>query len=53
MAGGRRKKGFTEGDANRLIDSVLHPFMRGEAKIPVMMLDALAHAMVERNPGEA
>ncbi|MGB9716973.1 MAG: hypothetical protein ACPL4E_00835 [Thermoproteota archaeon] len=45
-----RRRGFTKGDANRLIDSVLHPFMKGEARIPVMVLDALAHAMVEQNP---
>jgi len=38
---------------NRLIDSMLHPFMRGKQKVPVMVLDALAHAMVEQNPRES
>jgi len=41
------------GDVNRLIDSMLHPLMRGEQKIPVMVLDALAHAMVEQDPKES
>jgi hypothetical protein len=48
-----KRRVFTKGDVNRLIDSMLHPFMRGEQKVPVMVLDALAHAMVEQNPRES
>jgi len=48
-----KRRVFTRGDVNRLIDSMLHPFMKGEQKVPVMVLDALAHAMVEQNPRES
>jgi hypothetical protein len=53
MARRRGRRGLTRGDVNRLIDSMLHPFMKGEQKVPVMVLDALAHAMVEQNPRES
>jgi hypothetical protein len=52
-SGGGGRGGFRRGDVNRLIDSMLHPFMRGKRKVPVMVLDALAHAMVEQNPRES
>ena len=35
---------------NRLINSVLHPFMKGEDKIPIMLLDAVAHSLIEQDP---
>ena len=35
---------------NSLIDSVLHPFMKGEDKIQFMLLDFLAHSFVEQDP---
>lgn len=48
----RRSKAlpYTKGEVNRLIDGVLHPLMRGELKAPLVVLDALAHAMVEQDP---
>jgi hypothetical protein len=35
---------------NSLIDSLLHPFMKGEDKIQFMPLDFLAHSFVEQDP---
>ena len=50
----RRKKGaYTKGEINRLIDSFLHPHMRGERKASVVILDAVAHALVEQDPGKS
>jgi len=46
----RRRSAYTEGQINSLIDSVLHPLMKGEDKIPVMLLDFLAHSFVEQDP---
>jgi hypothetical protein len=46
----RRGSAYTEGELNRLIDSVLHPFMKGEGKIPIMLLDAVAHSLIEQDP---
>lgn len=45
-----RKATYTKGEINRLIDGLLHPFARGEDKVPVMVLDAIAHALVEQDP---
>jgi len=50
----RRKTGpYTKGEINRLIDSFLHPHMRGERKASVVILDAVAHALVEQDPGKS
>jgi hypothetical protein len=38
----------TEGELNRIIDSLLHPLFR-KSKVFVI-IDGLAHAIVERNP---
>ena len=53
MTSRRRKATYTKGEVNRMIDSLLHPFMRGEDKVQVMLLDVGLHALVEQNPTES
>ena len=44
----KNKKQYSEGELNRLIDSVLHPlFDHGAA---FMVIDTMFHGLVEKNP---
>jgi hypothetical protein len=45
----RSRPVYIEGPINCLVDSVLHPFMKGEDKIQFMLLDAVAHSLVEQD----
>lgn len=50
----KRKVGpYTTGKLNQAIDVALHPLMRGEAKVPIMLLDASLHALAEQDPRES
>jgi hypothetical protein len=53
MRSRRSRATYTKGDVNKLVDNLLHPFMRGEAKVPIMLLDTVIHALVEENPKES
>jgi hypothetical protein len=46
----KKKAVFTNGDINRMINGFLHPLAQGERKVPVLLLDAALHALVEQNP---
>jgi hypothetical protein len=46
----KKKAVFTNGDINRVIDGFLHPLAQGERKVPVLLLDAALHALVEQDP---
>jgi hypothetical protein len=48
-----RRRFYSKGYWNRLIDSLLHPLARGDKRIPVILLDGLLHSAVERNPKES
>jgi len=50
---GRGGKGPTKGQANKMIDLILHPMMKGEDEVRIIALDALAHAIVEQDPDES
>jgi len=50
---GRGWRGITKGQANRMIDLILHPLMKGEDEVRIIALDALAHAIVEQDPDES
>jgi len=47
----RRRSGlpYSQGDLNRLVDSVVHPLIKGDAKIPAMVLDTEFHFLIEQN----
>ena len=40
---------YSQGDLNRLVDSIVHPLMKGDAKIPARVLDTELHFIIERN----
>lgn len=42
-----------KGQANKIIDLILHPLMKGEDEVRIIVLDALAHAIVEQDPDES
>lgn len=48
-----KKERLTTGEANKIIDALLHPLAKGKTKIPVMLLDSMLHACVEQNPKES
>lgn len=50
---GRKRidRGYTQGELNRLVDSLLHPLAKGNSN--VMLLDGVIHAMIEQNPSES
>lgn len=43
-------KRLTKGEKNRLVDALLHPLAKGNAKIPVILFDSIVHGFIERNP---
>ena len=46
-----RRKPYTKGELNALVDSFLHPLFREH---PVfMVIDEIAHALIEQNPRES
>ena len=47
----RRRKNlpYSQGDLNRLVDSVVHPLIKGDAKIPAMVLDTELHFIIEQD----
>jgi len=44
----KRRSGYTEGELNKLIDSVLHPIARQDTYF--WLADTLLHAIVEQDP---
>jgi hypothetical protein len=47
----RKRKTYSDGELNRLIDAVLHPISKQHPEI--LILDGLLHGIVERNPAES
>ena len=43
-----RRRTYTKGDVNKLIDSCLHPLARQNSQI--LILDGFLHALVEQDP---
>jgi len=43
-----KKRLYTRGELNRLVDSICHPFYNENPSL--IILDGFLHAMVERNP---
>ena len=44
----KRRGGYTIGEVNRLIDSLLHPLAKEDGRI--LIIDGFLHALVENNP---
>lgn len=42
------KRGYTKGQINKLIDSIVHPLAKRDE--PLLVLDGFLHALVERSP---
>ena len=40
----------TVGILNKTTDLVLHPLAKGKAKVPIIIIDSLLHATIERDP---
>lgn len=49
----KRKPRYSVGEANKLIDAVLHPLAKGNVEVPVLLFDSLLHGIVEQNPKES
>lgn len=47
----RRKRPYTDGEVNRLIDALLHPLLRLDAGF--LIVDGIAHGLVERDPAKS
>lgn len=43
------KTRYTEGEINKIIDSLVHPWMSGETKAAALAIDSMLHAMVEQD----
>ena len=46
---GRGGLPYSQGDLNRLVDSIVHPLMKGDAKIPARIVDAELHFLIEQD----
>jgi hypothetical protein len=46
----KSKKQYSKGDANKLIDALLHPLF--DSRPELMILDSVLHGLVEQNPTE-
>jgi len=40
---------YSQGDLNRLVDSIVHPLIKGDAKIPARVLDTKLHFIIEQD----
>ena len=40
---------YSQGDLNRLVDSIVHPLMKGDARIPARVLDTELHFLIEQD----
>ena len=50
VLGKRKKSGYSKGEINKMIDSLIHPlFGRNPAFV---LVDSLLHGLVEQNPPE-
>ena len=47
----RKRKPYSDGELNRLIDALLHPIGRQHPEI--LILDGILHGIVEQNPTES
>lgn len=47
----RRKLPYSKGETNKLIDSLLHPWIK--VYPPLIAVDGLLHGLVEQNPEES
>ena len=47
----RRRRGElpSQGDLNRLVYSIVHPLIKGDARLPAMVLDTELHFMIEQD----
>ena len=46
----KRRRQYSKGELNRLIDDLIHPL--SDRKPELMILDAVLHGLVEQNPPE-
>ena len=46
---GRGGLPYSQGDLNRLVDSIVHPLMKGDARLPAMVLDTELHFIIEQD----
>ncbi|MFH0896645.1 MAG: hypothetical protein V1850_01160, partial [Candidatus Bathyarchaeota archaeon] len=45
----KTKTQYTRGEINKVIDSVVHPWARGETEAAALIIDSVLHAMVEED----
>jgi len=50
LESGRKRRLYSEGQLNRLIDSLLHPLFNRNPEL--MMVDTILHAIIEQNAPE-
>jgi hypothetical protein len=47
----RKKKAYTKGEINKLIDSLIHPLTKTDKRF--VLVDGLLHGVIEQNPPQS